>query len=100
MIRVIRTFTRPSTSVTWYHQTAEGTAVGEYRNTAYGSKMSNQSLQESPDGLTLTYSVTWASQADFSASRLDTQFKAGQSSRQAYNANNGIIESVQNITQL
>jgi hypothetical protein len=100
MIRVSRTFTRPNTLVAWHHETTAGLSVSAYRASAYGNKMSGQSVQLSSDGLSLTYHVNWASQADFDASRADSQFMAGQSSRQSYNARNGIVESGQTITQI
>lgn len=98
MIRVSRTFVRPNTNISWYHETAEGISVSANRVEKYGNKLSNPVTGLSQDGKTWTYTVTWASQEDYNTAMADSLITNGITKRKIYNASNGITESASTIT--
>jgi hypothetical protein len=100
MIRVSRTFVRPNTNTSWYHDTPEGQIVTANRIAKYGNKLSNPVVNESTDGKTWTHNVTWASQEDYNIAMSDSSITNGITKRKLYNNLNGIVESQSTITPL
>ena len=100
MIRVSRTFVRPNTNISWYHDTTEGQAVVANRIAKYGNKLSNHVVEVSADGKTWTQNVTWASRADYDIAMSDSSITNGITKRKLYNNLNGIVESPSTITPI
>ena len=83
MVKVSITFTRPSTSIAWWHETADANQ--------YESVYSSLSKEQSLDGLSITFSLTYDNEAqypEFIAANLESISK-----RMIYNAATGIVES-------
>jgi len=87
MVNVSITFTRPSTSIAWWHETAEANQ--------YESVYSSLSKAQSPDGLSITFVLTYNNDAQYTAfieNNLESIDK-----RILYNTANGIVEGASSI---
>lgn len=100
MIRVTKVSTRPNTGVNWWFETPDGIDYAYYRNAKYGSKLSDQQISLSPNGLTWTYSVTWSSRADYDAMMADPFIQSSLAILQTYKDANGFVESPATIVEL
>ena len=83
MFKISKTFSRPSTSIAWWHETAEANQ--------YASAYNSLGKEQSPDGLSITFVLTYDNEAqypEFLANNLESLEK-----RMAYNAANSIVES-------
>jgi len=100
VIRVSKTFTRQNTGINWWHLTPPAETYNAYRLTTYGSKLTNPIREESENGLSWTYSVTWSSQEDYDNFLADSTIAQGIALRKAYNARNSIIEGTTSITAI
>lgn len=100
MIKVTKTFIRPNTSVNWWVTTPAGQNFSGYRQAMFGSKISDQSITVSPDGLTFTVTVNWASRADYDAMMADSVVQQSIAARRAYDGQNGIYEADTQIVNL
>ena len=89
MYLVQRTFTRPSTDVSWYtpEQTFKDHFAAQYKMT---SKVVSETSSVSKDGLTKIINVMWASKADFDAYEADASLQSHAAARHAYNQTAGI----------
>jgi hypothetical protein len=99
MIRITKTFIRPSTNVVWFHETPAGVSWSDYRATKTDI-LSNPANSFSQDGLTWTHAITWISREAFDARISDATYNAGLEARKAYNTANGIFESDTQIVNL
>lgn len=100
MIKVTKTFIRPNASVGWWMTTPAGQNYTGYRQAIYGSKISEQSVSVSSDGLTFTATVNWASRADYDAMMADPTIQQAIAARRAYDGQNGIYEADTQIVNL
>jgi hypothetical protein len=83
MVKISITFTRPSTSIAWWHETAEANE--------YASVYNSLGKEQSPDGLSITFTLTYDNEAqypEFVAANLESISK-----RMIYNTATGIVEN-------
>jgi hypothetical protein len=100
MIKVSKTFTKPTAALKWWHDTAPAKPYGDYRTKVFGSKLSNPTRTLSPDSKTWTYTVNWATREDFDAMLADPTIIAGVNARISYNALKQIVEGPTLITEV
>jgi len=84
MIKISKTFVRPSTDIAWWHETAE---AGQF-NTLYG----NSSIEQSPDGLSFTLTFTYDNNDQYVSLLASPVAKESIDRRMDYNVDRGIIE--------
>ena len=97
MIRITKTFTRPSANVDFWFSTPQGAAFGAYREATYGAHLSSPEAYLTPDMLTWTYSVTWDSQESYDAMLADPVIKEAMAEYEAYNFVHGITDTENQI---
>jgi len=84
MFKISKTFTRPSVDIAWWHENTEAQQ--------FNSLYDNSTLEQSPDGLSVTLSVTYNNEAEYLAFLANPNTKASVDQRIIYNTTYGIIE--------
>jgi len=84
MIKISKTFTRPSVDIAWWQDTPEA----EQSRALYSSF----SMVQSPDGLSFTGTLTYDNEAQYLAFLAEPSAKESIDRRKLYNAINGINE--------
>jgi hypothetical protein len=100
MIRVNKTFVKSNANSTLWFDTPAGASFKNYRVSTYGSKLSNPLSSMSNDGRTFTYSVTWASKADYDIMMADPVVQQAMTARKEYHTQNNISETESQIVNL
>jgi len=100
MIRVNKTFVKSNPNTVLWFDTPAGATFRDYRVATYGSKLSNPATSTSNDGRTFTYSVTWASRADYDAMMADPVVQQAMNARKAYHAQNNVSETESELVDL
>lgn len=94
MITTIRTFTRPSTAVAWWQNSANGVAQSAAFNTRLNRDFINTEKiidrQITHTDTTITVTILWATRADMEAHYDNAENVAYFALRDAYNTANSI----------
>jgi hypothetical protein len=81
--KITQIFTRPNTDVAWYGEKYPSLPNMPSSRIAIDSKLSS-------DGLTMTVTSLWTSQADWEATWVNNDIQNWNTARATYNQNNGI----------
>lgn len=100
MIRVTKTFIKPDASTDLWFNTPAGAEFSVYRLETYGSKIANFTSAVSNDGLTYTFSVTWASREEYDKMMADPVIISSVQARKDYHNQVGIFEGDNQIVNL
>jgi hypothetical protein len=101
MITTIRTFRRPSITVLWWQDSANGILQSEEFNIRLNrdfintEKIIDRQITHTDDTITVT--ILWASKADVDAHYNNAENKAYFALRDSYNAANGITTTFSEV---
>jgi hypothetical protein len=84
MFTISKTFTRPSVDIAWWQDTPEA----QQFNSLYG----NSTVEQSPNGLSFTLTITYDNEAQYLAMLANPTAKTSIDQRIIYNTTHGIIE--------